>query len=117
MATKAGREADVLLWNYHDVAKTAPGAPTTVSVYGLSPTIHRVLAKHYRIGETHSNAYTIWKAMGEPQHLTTEQYTELKDRAGLQLLTSPVWMDVNAGQIQISTEMPRQSLSLLQITW
>jgi xylan 1,4-beta-xylosidase len=55
--------------------------------------------------------------MGSPQHPTSEQYAELVDKAGLQLLESPVWMDVVDGQIKVSTEMPRESISLLQVTW
>ena len=117
LSTKSAREADVLLWNYHDVAKPAPSSPTDIKIAGLPPTVRRVHVTHYRIDDTHSNAYTVWKSMGEPQHPTAEQYKKLLDQAGLQLFTSPVWLDVHDRQIQISTEMPRESVSLLQITW
>jgi len=117
MATKADREADVLVWNYHDVAKPAPSAPAEITVRGLPSTVNRVFVTHYRIDDTHSNAYTVWKAMRQPQHPTPEQYKELLNQAGLQLFTSPVWLDVHDRQIQISTEMPHESVSLLQITW
>ena len=117
LSTKSAREADVLLWNYHDVAKPAPSSPTDIKIAGLPPTVRRVHVTHYRIDDTHSNAYTVWKSMGEPQHPTPEQYKKLLDQAGLQLFTSPVWLDVHDRQIQISTEMPRESVSLLQITW
>ena len=73
--------------------------------------------KHYRIDDTHSNAYTAWKAIGSPQQPTTKQYAQLKSQAGLQLLTSPVWLDVMDGKLTIPTELPRQSISLLKITW
>jgi xylan 1,4-beta-xylosidase len=55
--------------------------------------------------------------MGSPQHPTTEQYAELQAKDGLELLTSPEWMDVVNGQIRVATEMPRQSVSLLQVKW
>lgn len=117
MATKGSGEASVLLWNYHDVDEPAPAAPTSVTVTGLPSNAKRVLVTHYRIDETHSNAYMVWKQMGSPQHPTAEQYAALKAKAGLQLLTSPEWMDVSNGQIRVDTEMPRQSISLLQVKW
>ena len=117
MATRGDREAAVLLWNYHDVDEPASAAPTTLRIDGIPANVHRVLVTHYRIDDTQSNAYTAWKAMGSPQHPTTAQYAELKSRDGLQLLTSPEWLDVVNGQLKVSTEMPRQSISLLHLKW
>lgn len=117
LATLSDRAAAVMLWNYHDVDAPAPATPAAVTVSGIPAAIKRVLVTHYRIDDTHSNAYTIWKAMGSPQHPTTAQYAQLQSEAGLQLLTSPEWMDVAGGQIKVTTEMPRQSVSLLQMTW
>jgi xylan 1,4-beta-xylosidase len=117
LATRDTSEAAVMLWNYHDVDEPAPASPTTVTISGLPANAHRVLITHYRIDDTHSNAYTVWKAMGSPQHPTEEQYAELEGKDGLQLLTSPVWMDVTAGAITVTTQMPRQSISLLQVSW
>jgi xylan 1,4-beta-xylosidase len=117
MATKGDNEAAVLLWNYHDMDEPAASSPTTVTVANLPADAHRVLIMHYRIDDTHSNSYTVWKAMGSPQHPTSEQYTELKSKDGLQLLNSPEWMDVVNGKITVSTMMPRQSVSLLQVKW
>ena len=117
MATVADRQAAVLLWNYHDTDQPAPATPTSVKIQGLPRGVTRVLVKHYRIDDTHSNAYTVWKEMGSPQQPTTEQYARLKSEAGLQLLTSPVWLDVVDGKLNLSTELPRQSISLLRISW
>ena len=117
MATKDDRGAAVLLWNYHDVDEPAPGTPTSIAIHGIPATARRVLVTHYRIDDAHSNAYTVWKAMGSPQQPTSEQYAELKGRDGLQLLASPEWMDVVKGAVTISTSMPRQSVSLLTVKW
>ena len=67
LATSATGEAAVLLWNYHDDDVAAPGAPVTVSIKSIPPSVHRVLLQHYRIDDHHSNAYTVWKEMGSPQ--------------------------------------------------
>lgn len=117
MATRADRQAAVLLWNYHDVDEPAAAAPTTVTIAGIPGGVHRVLMMHYRIDDLHSNAYSVWKAMGSPQHPTTAQYAELKSKDGLQLLSSPEWMDVVDGRVTVATEMPRQAVSLLRVTW
>jgi xylan 1,4-beta-xylosidase len=116
-ATLATREASVLVWNYHDVNESAPATPTTVTISGIPTGVQRVLLKHYRIDETHSNAYTVWQHMGSPQNPTSQQYAELQAAGQLQLLTSPVWLDVRDGQVKISTELPRESISFLHLTW
>jgi xylan 1,4-beta-xylosidase len=116
-ATHTAKEAAVLVWNYHDVNQPAPATPTTVTVRGIPVGVQRVLLEHYRIDQTHSNAYTLWQQMGSPQHPTSQQYAELQAAGQLQLLTSPVWLDVVDGQLNISTELPRESISLLHLTW
>lgn len=117
MATKDDRQSAVLLWNYHDNADAGPEAPVTVTVNGLPAGVHRVLLTHYRIDETHSNAYTLWKAMGSPQQPTAKQYEELQRRAGLEMLSSPVWMDVVNGRVDVKTTLPRHATSLLHLSW
>ena len=117
-ATRSRRSsAAVMLWNYHDVDGAGPGAPTTVVVTGVPAGVRRVLLTHYRIDENHSNAYSVWKAMGSPQQPTSLQYEDLRREEGLQLLDSPRWLDVANNAVVITTEMPRQSVSLLSLTW
>lgn len=116
-ATHADKEAAVLVWNYHDVNEEAPATPTTVTIRGIAAGVQRVLLEHYRIDQTHSNAYTVWQHMGSPQKPTSQQYAELQAAGQLQLLTSPVWLDVMHGQVTISTALPRESISLLHLTW
>jgi xylan 1,4-beta-xylosidase len=117
MATAGGREAAVLLWNYQDEEKSAPSSPASVTVRGLPKTAARVLVTHYRIDDTHSNAYTVWKAMGSPQKPSSEQLAELKSADGLELLESPRWKDVQDGTVTLATDMPRHAVSLIQLSW
>jgi xylan 1,4-beta-xylosidase len=117
MATAGGREAAVLLWNYQDEEKSAPPSPASVTVRGLPKTAARVLVTYYRIDDTHSNAYTVWKAMGSPQKPSPEQIAELKSADGLELLESPRWKDADGGTVTIATAMPRHAVSLIQLSW
>jgi xylan 1,4-beta-xylosidase len=116
-ATRGDHEAAVLVWNYHDVDGAADAAPTTVTIDGIPADVHRVLLEHYRLDDSHSNAYTVWQRMGSPQHPTTKQYAELKAAGQLQLLTSPEWLDVSNGRVKVATDMPRQGISLMHLKW
>lgn len=120
LATHEGRQAAILVWNYHDAAVTAAAAPEAtviVKVKGIPTGVRRVLVENYRIDDTHSNAYTAWQAMGSPQQPTTGQYARLKADEGLQLVGSPTWTEVKMGTIEAKTNLPRQSVSLLSLRW
>ncbi len=117
LATKADCEAAVMLWNYHDDDVPAEGADVQVTVGGIPAGVKKVRLEHYRIDETHSNSYTVWKAMGSPQSPTSEQYAQLQAAGQLQLLSSPEWLDVHDGKVTIDTNLPRQATSLMHLTW
>jgi xylan 1,4-beta-xylosidase len=117
MATIDGREAAVMIWNYSDDVSATASAPIKLHLKGFSPQVRRVLLTNYRIDDTHSNAFTVWKAMGSPQEPTVEQYGELVARGGLELLTSPTWAEVSGAEFQVEMSMPANSVSLLCLTW
>jgi xylan 1,4-beta-xylosidase len=116
-ATADARQAAVMLWNYNDAEKPAPSEPASVTVAGLPKSASRVRLTHYRIDDAHSNAYTVWKAMGSPQNPNAAQIAELKSKDGLQLLESPRWAVVQNGAVTVSTDMPHHAISLLQLDW
>jgi xylan 1,4-beta-xylosidase len=117
LATKAERQAAVMLWNYHDDDLPADGADVSVTITGIPAGIKKVLLEHYRIDETHSNSYTVWKVMGSPQSPTPEQYERLKAAGQLELLSSPKWLEVHDNKVTIGTNLPRQATSLMRLTW
>lgn len=116
-ATKADHEAAVMFWNYHDDDLPAASAPVQVTISGIPAGVNKVLLQHYRIDDTHSNSYTVWKKMGSPQSPTSEQYAKLKEAGQLELLSSPEWLDVSNGKITVTTALPRQATSLLHLKW
>jgi xylan 1,4-beta-xylosidase len=95
---------------------TAP-ASVGVTIGGIPKGVQRVLLEHYRIDDTHSNAYTVWQKMGSPQNPSAEQYAELQAAGHLELLSSPVWLDVKEGNVSIPTELPHLAISLLRLSW
>jgi xylan 1,4-beta-xylosidase len=116
-ATRGDHEAAVMLWNYHDDDLPAAGPEVKVTIAGIPSGVKRVLLEHYRIDETHSNSYHVWKAMGSPQTPTDAQYAQLKEAGQLELLRSPTWLDVSDGKVTVVTALPRQATSLMHLKW
>jgi xylan 1,4-beta-xylosidase len=73
--------------------------------------------QHYRIDDAHSNAYTAWQRMGSPQSLTPEAYQRLEAAGRLELLDSPSWLRAAQGKVVVRFDLPRQALSLVQLSW
>src|SRR5690606_18923137 len=71
LATRDGSEAAVMVWNYHDDDIAAPDASISLAVRNVPAP--RVLMRHYRIDEEHSNSYSTWLGMGAPQQVSKEQ--------------------------------------------
>ncbi len=117
LAAIAPRQASILMWNYHDVDAPALSTPTSVSIQGIPAGVDRVLLTQYRIDDAHSNAYTAWQKLGSPQHPDAQQYAQLQAAGQLQLFTSPAWIDIHNGKLELSTDMSRQSIALIQLTW
>jgi xylan 1,4-beta-xylosidase len=116
-AAADGHGAAVMVWNYHDAEKTGDSAAAAVTVKGLPKGVSRVRITHYRIDDSHSNAYTVWKAMGSPQNPSAAQIAELKGKEGLQLLEPSRWLAAQDGAVKVDTVMPSHSISLMQLDW
>ena len=106
LAVRSDREISVLTWNYHDDDVPAAEAKVRLEIAGVPGTATRVLVRHYRIDESHSNAWSAWKAMGSPQHPTSEQYASLEAAGQLQLCGSPRFLDVRGGAAQAGVFAP-----------
>ena len=117
LAARGNHEVTVLLWNYQDDEAAATELPVQLNVMGLPTGAGRILVKHYRIDQNHSNSYTVWKSMGSPQSPTAEQSQSLKATGQLQLLESPRWVDSKDDAVRLDFPMPGESLSLVELSW
>jgi xylan 1,4-beta-xylosidase len=117
LAARGDHEVTVLLWNYQDDEASAAELPVQLNVAGLPTSAARILVKHYRTDQNHSNSYTVWKAMGSPQSPTAEQSQSLKAAGQLQLLESPRWVDSKDGAVRLDFSMPGESVSLVELSW
>lgn len=117
VATRAERVINVMAWNYHDDDVMVAPTPVSLRVAGVPAGVSKVLVRHYRIDRDHSNAYTVWQAMGSPQTPTPEQYKQLEAAGQLQMLGSPAWVAVKGGAVELAFPLPRQAVSLVQVGW
>lgn len=111
------RQITVLVWHYHDDDLPGPDARIALNLQQLPVDDGSVQITHHRIDEHHSNAFTLWKAMGSPQEPTEDQIAYLKQNDGLQLLTPPTWARISEGRLRLDVALPRQAVSLITLNW
>lgn len=115
VATRQGKEVDVLVWNYHDVNLPSEDANVRLAVDGLKTpdiTIHQ-----YRVDTSHSNSYAAWEALGSPQTPSPQQRELLERASRLQELAGPNSLKSRNGTIDFKFRLPRQGVELLKLTW
>ncbi len=115
LASRDAHSVSVLAWNYHDDDLPAEPADVQLTITGLPN--GKATMTHYRIDQTHSNAYALWKKMGSPQQPTAAQYRTLEEAGHLQMLDGPSPIAITGGKTLLSFELPRQGVSLIQLTW
>jgi xylan 1,4-beta-xylosidase len=116
IAVRSDHDLSVLIWNYHDDDAAAPDASVQIQIAGIPDSAKRILLRHYRVDDTHSNAWTAWKNIGSPQQPTPEQQSALEAAGQLQELESPRWINT-AKETHLDIRLPRQAVSLLQFSW
>jgi xylan 1,4-beta-xylosidase len=107
----------VLLWHYHDDDVPGPAAVVDLSLTGLPLARGEARLQHYRIDETHSNAFAAWKRMGSPIAPNEKQYAELEKAGQLASMEAPPTVTVEGGRVRLPVELPRQAVSLLVLEW
>ena len=117
IAARKEHEIEVLVWNYHDDDVPVPAATIELTITGLSAEIKRGLLEEFRVDSGHSNAFRAWRAMGSPESLSAGQSEQLESNGQLQLLTSPLWVDIANGQVKTNFTLPRHGFSLLRLSW
>jgi xylan 1,4-beta-xylosidase len=74
--------------------------------------------QHFRIDNTHSNAYTAWQKLGSPAAPTAAQYKQLEAASELALLAgAPTSVAVVDGRTSLQVALPRRAVSLFVIEW
>ena len=115
LASRDGRSAAVLVWNYHDDDLPGPAAEIDLAISGLPN--RRATLTHYRIDGGHSNSYARWKAMGSPQPPSPSQIAELERAGRLQTVAPSSAAAISSGTARVSFALPRQGVSLVTVKW
>jgi xylan 1,4-beta-xylosidase len=114
----ARRQLAVLVWHYHDDDVPGATADVALTLAGLPAEATAPKLTHYRVDATHSNAYTLWLALGSPVAPTRAQYAQLAAAAQLgQLDSTPATVTTEAGNMTLKFPLPRQAVSLLVLSW
>jgi xylan 1,4-beta-xylosidase len=117
LASLDGNKLCVLAWHYHDDDVAGDDAAVTLTLKGLPASASGdAKVEHYRIDQTHSNAFTAWKAMGSPQEPTAQQYEKLV-ASGLLAAPEASTTSIADRTATITLALPRQGVSLLVVTW
>jgi xylan 1,4-beta-xylosidase len=117
LGSRGDDSVTVMVWNYHDDDVEAAAADVELEISGLAAEAGRVLVRHYRIDHRTSNAYAVWKSLGSPQSPTPQQYAGMEAAGQLQLLSSPEWRKPVKGSVDVSFPLPRQAVSLIELSW
>jgi xylan 1,4-beta-xylosidase len=107
----------VLVWHYHDDDVPGPDASIEVSLCGLPLANGPARLEHFRIDADHSNSFEVWKKLGSPQVLTTEQYATLEKAGQLAPLHPPQKVDLKDATANVGFTLARQAVSLVVVEW
>jgi xylan 1,4-beta-xylosidase len=116
LASLDGSTLAVLVWHYHDDDVAGPDADVALTLAGLPAAASSARVTHYRIDETHSNAYGEWKRMGSPIAPNDAQYARLLDASKLTTVEQSPPRPASGGT-ELTFRLPRQGVSLVVLDW
>ncbi len=117
LATLGQNKLCVLAWHYHDDDSPGPAAAVELAVEALPLARGEARLRHFRVDADHSNAFVAWQRMGSPPEPAPEQYAQLERAGRLAELTSPGTVSIHDSRLLLRFELPRQAVSLLELTW
>lgn len=117
LATKDERSLQVLVYHLreYDYENTDTGRfPVDITIQNLPFEKFRV--ELYLIDESHSNGYTVWKELGEPQYPNPEQLRRLQESDDLARVAADTGTVNEDGSYQQSLDLQNNSVALLVLT-
>ena len=117
LATLGPRKLVAMVWHYHDDDVPGPAADVHLDIAGLPTDMPNARVTHYRIDDSHSNAFAEWKRMGSPIAPNRKQYEQLEAAGQLGTIDAPPAVRIHGGRASLSFSLPRQAVSLVIIEW
>ena len=110
-------KAAILVWHYHDDDLPGPAAAIEMRIRGLAVKNSTAKLRHFRIDKEHSNAFAAWERLGSPQNPTPEQYASLEKAGQLAEVSEPASLPIKNQEAVVRFELPRQAVSLIEVSW
>jgi xylan 1,4-beta-xylosidase len=102
----------ILVYNHHDDWDVSGEYIIELEAANL-PFGGDVTVTHYRIDQTHSNAYAEWVRQGRPMYPAPGQRTAIMARSGLEMLCPPQRLAAENGKLRLSFALPVHGISLI----
>ena len=112
-----GQRLYAMVWHYHDDDIAGPDALVTLNLKGLGRASGTASVTHYRIDESHSNAYALWQRLGSPVAPNDNVYAQLLKAGELATSEESAAVSLRRGAGKLAFALPRQGVSLLVIDW
>lgn len=117
LASLAPRQLAVMLWHYHDDDLPGPAAHVTLQLEKLAVADGPARLTHFRIDDSHSNAFAAWKRLGSPLAPNEPQYAQLQAAGQLAEMDGGETVHRERGRATVTLTLPRQAVSLLVWEW
>ena len=117
LSSRDKNQVFVLAWHYHDDDVPGPEAAVRLELDNLPSRAGDLRVRQWRIDSEHSNAYAAWQRTGTPQQPTPEQYAQIEKAGQLTDVVEPIAVTDEGSTVILSFQLPRQAVSLLELTW
>ncbi len=116
LATRAAEDGrvDILLWHYRDDDVPGPAAEVRLSLNGLESRLP-LQARVWRVDRESGDAFTEWKAMGEPARPSRQQIDRLRAASRLVARRIPLGPRMDDGSVVLETRLPLQGVELIEV--
>lgn len=108
-------ETQILIYSHHDDPDGNRQTPVELCVQGYHDQTG-LQVRHYRIDQSHSNAYTEWLQAGKPLYPQESDYAQIKRRDDLELLEPCTVLDSADNRLVLHFSMPEHAVSLIEIS-
>jgi xylan 1,4-beta-xylosidase len=112
-AIDGNNAVQVLLCSHHDDWDVTTATTVAMEIAGLPDGNYRV--RQSLIDATHSNAHSVWQAMGAPQQPTDEQLLRLQQAGGLETVAESA-VSASDGRLVLELTLAAQSVCLVEVT-
>jgi xylan 1,4-beta-xylosidase len=107
------KSLEILIYNHHDDWDMAEPYEIELEIDNLAFAGQELTLRHYRIDQTHSNAYPEWLRQGQPMYPAPGQKAAIKSREGLELLEPSQKIMRYEDKVKLNFKLPVHGISLL----